>query len=110
MAKLGFYEINCAKYVIDNEEIVNDSVIIQIFKRVNNSTMSGEKGEEYKVPITDLPYLFNKDIHFPGMAGSDCTARIAAVKKFLDPYVGKDCTAEEVSRNSRKTLTSIEFK
>lgn len=114
MAKFAFYEINSMIFDKDigdgkTEELTVDSVTLQFTKRVNRSNMAGDKGEEYKIPIVDLPFLFVSDVKFPGFAGRDSTARVAAVKAFLDKYIGKTCTLEEISKNNRKIISYLEF-
>lgn len=118
MAKFSFYEIKSMKFpaidkqgnLIENAEpVVLDHVILQITKRVNNFTMCGEKGEDYTVPISDIPSVFLSDVKFPAMAGDDSTARVEAVKKFLDKYIGKNCWPEDIAKNKKRILTYIEF-
>ena len=118
MAKFSFYDITILKIpqmdkdgneIPGTEPSVIDHVNIEISKKVNNSTMRGEKGELYKVSVADLPGLFMADVKFPGFAGNDPTARITAVKAFLDKYIGKTCQAEEISKGKRRLLSYIEF-
>lgn len=113
MAKFAFYDIKCSKFDTEKEgkkeTVTIDSVTIQITKRVNKATMQGEKGEDYTVPVADLPYLFGADVKFPGFVGYDASQRIEAIKKLLSAYVGKTCTAEEVTRGKSKVLTYLEF-
>lgn len=113
MAKFAFYEINSMVFDKENEgkneEVIIDSVSLQFTKRVNRSNMCGEKGEDYKVPVSDIPFLFGSEVKFPGFAGRDASARIAAVKTFLDKYVGKTCTVEEISKNNKKIITYLKF-
>ena len=111
MAKFSFYEISCGVYNIDDskEPLVVDNVKIQITKKVNNSTMKGEKGEMYTVPAVDIPYLFGIDVKLPARSGDDCTRRIEALKEILDPFVSRNVYAEEISKGKSKLLTSLEF-
>lgn len=118
MAKFNFYEIKSMKFpaidkngnLIENAEpVVIDHVILQITKRVNSSTMGGEKGEEYTVPISDIPSVFLSDVKFPAMVGDDSTARVEAVKKFLDKHIGKKCWPEDIAKKNKRILTYIEF-
>ena len=113
MAKFAFYDIKCTKFDTETdgkkETVIIDAVNIQITKRVNTATMQGEKGEDYRVPIADLPYLFGSDVKFPAFEGYDAAKRIEAVKKFLAVYVGKNCAAEEITRGKNKVLTYLEF-
>lgn len=114
MARFAFYEINSMVFDKDiadgkTEEVTIDSVTLQFTKRVNRSNMAGDKGEEYKVPIIDLPFLFTADVKFPGFSGRDSTARVAAVKTFLDKYIGHNCTLEEISKNNKKIISYLEF-
>lgn len=124
MAKINFYEIKVMKFAQTDAEgkeipgsdpITIDSVHLQISKKVNLPTMNGEKAEAYIVPVADIPVLFQKpDTKFPNIGGNnvvgyDCTARIAAVKKFLDEYIGKPCYAEDILQKNKKVLTYIDF-
>ena len=113
MAKFAFYDINCSKFETEKDgrtEIVTlDTVTIQITKRVNRLTMQGEKGEDYKVPVEDLPAIFVSDAKVPPFKGYDATERIAAVKAFLSQFIGKTCLAEEITKVKRKELTYLEF-
>ena len=110
MAKFNFYQISCSSFKDENgNPVVIDNVTIQISKRVNNSTMRGYKGENYSVPVVDIPYLFGMDVKFPARAGDDCSKRIEAVKEFLDSYVDRDVIAEEITKGKSKILTSLEF-
>lgn len=124
MAKINFYEIKVMKFaqtdaegkeIPESDPITIDSVHLQISKKVNLPTMNGEKAEAYIVPVADIPVLFQKpDTKFPNIVGNnvvgyDCTARIAAVKKFLDEYIGKPCYAEDILQKNKKVLTYIDF-
>lgn len=111
MAKFAFYSISCSKFEDEKtkELITADSVNVQITKKVNLKTMQGELGENYKISVDDIPGVFGTDVQFPAFKGSDGTARVAAVKEFLSKYIGKRCTAEEITKGSRKILTYIEF-
>lgn len=118
MAKLSFYEIKCMKFpqtdkdgneIKDAEPIVVDNVILQITKRVNNATMCGEKGEEYILPIADIPAVFCSDVKFPMINGFDSSARTKAVKDFLDKCVGHKCWPEDIAKKNKRILTYIEF-
>ena len=113
MAKFSFYDIKCSKFDSENgdkkETVTIDNVLIQITKKVNKATMQGEKGEDYTVSVADLPYLFGADVKFPGFVGYDATQRVEAIKKFLSAYVGKTCTAEEITRGKSRVLTYLEF-
>ena len=110
MAKFSFYQISCNSFKDDNgNQVVIDNVSLQISKKVNSSTMKGEKGETYSVPVADIPYLFGCDVKFPARVGEDCSRRIEAVKEFLDGYVGKNVYAEEISKGKSKVLTSLDF-
>ena len=113
MAKFAFYDIKCTKFPTEKdgkfEMITIDNVTIQITKRVNTSTMQGEKGEDYIVPVAELPYLFGSDVKFPAFEGDNADKRIEAIKKFLAGYVGKNCAAEEITRGKNKVLTYLEF-
>ena len=110
MANFSFYQISCNSFKDEKgDPVVIDNVTIQITKKVNNSTMRGLKGENYSVPVVDLPFLFESDVKFPARNGDDCTRRVEAIKEFLDGYVGRDVIAEEISKGKSKILTSLEF-
>lgn len=124
MAKITFYELKIMKFpetdaegkeILDKEPITIDSVHLQVSKRVNLPTMRGTKAESYIVPVSDLPTLFEKpDLKFPSIGGNsvlgyNCEARIEAVRKFLDGYLGKECYVEDISQKNKKVLTYIEF-
>ena len=118
MAKLSFYEIKCMKFpatdkdgkeIKDAEPILVDNVVLQITKRVDSATMRGEKGEEYVLPISDIPSVFCSDIKIPAINGFDCTARIKAVKDFLDKCLGQKCWPEDIAKKNKRILTYIEF-
>lgn len=127
MAKLSFYEVKIMRFPTTDEEgreipnadpVTIDSVHLEISKKVRSSTMRGEKTESYIVPVSELPVLFGKDWKIPPIDGNhvtgySCDKRIEAVVKYLEPYVGKECYAEDIMKTSngksRKVLTYIEF-
>lgn len=118
MAKFNYFEIKAMQFTTTETEngkdvektITLDDVVLQISKRVNLPSMRGEKAEEYTISIEDIPTLFGKQVKFPAAAGDDYTERVKAVKTFLEPYLGRNCYAEEVKRkNNKSVLTYLEF-
>jgi len=118
MAVLRFAEIKVMKFMPTDKEgqeipnaepVVIDQVHLQIAKSVTTSTMLGEKGEFYKVPVSDIPFVFQSEVKFPAFAGFDGTARETAVREFLKKYIGSRCIAEDIAKGDKRILTSIEF-